>query len=540
MAKPASKTEFQFVNSTITTPNVQQDLAIRALIRKQAMKEASAARRRHGNYGKHNLRQYPIFDQGNFEVCSVEVDPIRRVSETEAKYVHTRQPSLSSTESEDSDSAYKDKVLRYKRETTGGEWLPSQVQLASTRSIPGSMSRKDYELMSMNCGFDILDLSTLTTYHVGRAARNVLSAEPSQLILQFREKHWTYLSYIPSRYGHITCLNDAVACVLARVRQIISPPSASWEATVISLYVKALGSLQKALDSPYQRFKPEVLCATEILALYELLDHSGETAWIRHAAGAARLIQLRGPKSFNTEFEKALFMAHTGPITTEALINNERCFLEQEAWESVFRSIVVDNNSVISERSEIVISLLILKSRIPGMAKDVTEVVCNQWDENTPDINALVSKAQKLRADLLNWQRDYEDYLSLLPEPKPGSVEHDERCKVIAIYFSCIMIISRLLGAIVPSRRVELEKHTQSYAQQTLDLEREVKAIGSQASFFMAQTAGIARATKATTQDWLETSKVEVEMEEHRGSRGAIIEARKFERWNKLMGRRIT
>jgi hypothetical protein len=39
---------------------------------------------------------------------------------------------------------------------------------------------------------------------------------------------------------------------------------------VLAYYIKALESLQKALDSPKQRFKPEVLCATEILALYEV------------------------------------------------------------------------------------------------------------------------------------------------------------------------------------------------------------------------------------------------------------------------------
>jgi hypothetical protein len=50
------------------------------------------------------------------------------------------------------------------------------------------------------------------------------------------------------------------------------------------------------------------------LTTVQLLDPFGETAWIRHAAGAARLIQLRGTKSYNSEFEKALFMAHTGPI----------------------------------------------------------------------------------------------------------------------------------------------------------------------------------------------------------------------------------
>jgi hypothetical protein len=56
-----------------------------------------------------------------------------------------------------------------------------------------------------------------------------------------------------------------------------------------------------------------VVWASQLMVL-QLLDPLGETAWIRHAAGAARLIQLRGPKSYNSEFEKALLVAHTGPI----------------------------------------------------------------------------------------------------------------------------------------------------------------------------------------------------------------------------------
>jgi hypothetical protein len=59
--------------------------------------------------------------------------------------------------------------------------------------------------------------------------------------------------------------------VISRARQIISP-NQNWEAAVITFYVKALDSLQKALDSPKERFKPEVLCATEILALYEVRE----------------------------------------------------------------------------------------------------------------------------------------------------------------------------------------------------------------------------------------------------------------------------
>ena len=40
-------------------------------------------------------------------------------------------------------------------------------------------------------------------------------------------------------------------------------------AEVFSLYSRSLQSLQKALDHPDEQFKPDTLCAVEILAIYE-------------------------------------------------------------------------------------------------------------------------------------------------------------------------------------------------------------------------------------------------------------------------------
>lgn len=34
---------------------------------------------------------------------------------------------------------------------------------------------------------------------------------------------------------------------------------------------------------------------------------------MHHVGGAARLVEARGAHMFNTEFEKALFLAHIGP-----------------------------------------------------------------------------------------------------------------------------------------------------------------------------------------------------------------------------------
>jgi hypothetical protein len=154
-----------------------------------------------------------------------------------------------------------------KREIERQQWLARHT---APETIPAGLSARGYELTSMKSDFDILNLSTLATLHVNRAGRAALSRNPYHLIYQLKTfKQWSYLSFLPSRYGQIACLSDATDCVIARARQIISP-NRNWEAAVITFYCKALDSLQKALDSPSQRFKPEVLCATEILALYEV------------------------------------------------------------------------------------------------------------------------------------------------------------------------------------------------------------------------------------------------------------------------------
>lgn len=38
-----------------------------------------------------------------------------------------------------------------------------------------------------------------------------------------------------------------------------------------------------------------------------------------HGAGVSRLIQLRGPENFKTDFERALLMAYTGPLVSKML-----------------------------------------------------------------------------------------------------------------------------------------------------------------------------------------------------------------------------
>jgi hypothetical protein len=223
--------EFLFVSGH--DPSVPENNAVRTLIRKQAMKKAAAARRQAGNYGKHNLLQYPpVF----LENCK---DP---------------SPEIKN---------------RRKRETHKATTSSRSVLDISLRP-----SQSGYELMRSVHGWDILNLSALTTFHVDRTTGPGFLAHPSQVADLLHCRQVSYLTFLPSHYGNSSCLQDAANCVAARVREVMLPSTAGTtkqqSRTRSSLYVKALVSLQRALNSPIQRLEPDVLCATELLALYEV------------------------------------------------------------------------------------------------------------------------------------------------------------------------------------------------------------------------------------------------------------------------------
>ena len=139
-----------------------------------------------------------------------------------------------------------------------------------TSTIPPNLPSVGYECMRVQYDFDILDLSALTCFHTCRATSYALLRDPTRLVEVLRCKQWSYLSFLPSRVGHVECLDDAVRCLAARARQQLSSPSSSPNGLVLSLYSKALSSLQTALEGSDSCREPEVLCATQILAIFEV------------------------------------------------------------------------------------------------------------------------------------------------------------------------------------------------------------------------------------------------------------------------------
>lgn len=250
---------FEFIN--LSNGLLPQSNDNRKTIRKQAMSRATAAHRQGGNRGKRRLGQcHPSLS------CHTQpkYDP-------EPKAILGDPVSLRLIGSSDSVNANEACQNHESNElvneiSTVGQPLPR----ASKAYFPVRLSSTGYDLMRIQLGFDVLDLSALTTFHASRQTARALSEDPSRLVDVLRCRQFSYLSFLPSRIGHSVCVDNAVRCVASGVRGRLSSQSGPPCARTLSLYSKALKSLQVALNHPSHYLQPDVLCATEILALYEV------------------------------------------------------------------------------------------------------------------------------------------------------------------------------------------------------------------------------------------------------------------------------
>ncbi|KAB8349619.1 hypothetical protein FH972_023639 [Carpinus fangiana] len=208
----------------------------------------------------------------------------------------------------------------------------SKGQTESPATLRSTLSSTGYERLRTEYKFDVLDLSGFTTIYISQTEGRSLLGCPSLILSKFRRRQWSFLSYIPARYGHSQCCDDAVQCVAAACHSIVinnNPRSLG----VLSLYNRALKSVQSAIYDSEERLKPDTLCAVHILAFYELLNMATEedVRWRRHVLGAASLIEARGPEQFQTGFEINLLLAQVGPLFTEAITDTSYCSFEGDA-----------------------------------------------------------------------------------------------------------------------------------------------------------------------------------------------------------------
>jgi len=231
----ADQKGFVFIDQSIDG-KVSANKATRRQIRKQAMRDAGLARRQRGGYGQHNLRQYPVYVETGASSSSASV--------------------ADATNSTDDEST----------EATRQMW-----QVSSWRAtIPTKLPIGPYEKLRRDLDFDITELSVLTTLAFARGAARALASQPDQLAGLLVSSNSSYLNFIPARYEDSPLLHSVLFCVAAQSRWLLQPLSVTTESAILTAYGNALQRLQEALDDSEARLHPDVLCATQVLGLFEV------------------------------------------------------------------------------------------------------------------------------------------------------------------------------------------------------------------------------------------------------------------------------
>jgi hypothetical protein len=127
-----------------------------------------------------------------------------------------------------------------------------------------------YSAILAKTNLDFLDLSLLTSVGVGRYTGQKLLENPQTISHFFGGRNWSYFQYIPMRYQQSVLIRSATDSVLARVRHLLTPDDTRWELFALSAYSRALSKLQDAMDSTSQQITADILCATQMLGLYEV------------------------------------------------------------------------------------------------------------------------------------------------------------------------------------------------------------------------------------------------------------------------------
>ncbi|KAH8897956.1 hypothetical protein GQ53DRAFT_791642 [Thozetella sp. PMI_491] len=351
------------------------------------------------------------------------------------------------------------------------------------------------ELLVRDRGIDPMDLSALTSVHMGTIASAMLQATPSQLSDVLLCRQWSYFSFIPPRFGHVPALDDAFRCLLIMAHSMLVPSYKPSNNIILASYGKALRSLQDAVNEPHYQCIAEVVCAAGMLALCELLHSTDGQLWCHHIDGAARLIQFNGPEAYTSEFEKALLMALSYPICAESLLNNQKCFLEDPQWTRALKNATVQDE-MFTDRSPLGIALLILMTKIPTLAKRTGHAVTVQDTLQEDDFDTIAIDVRALRTAVVSWRRDFNTALIHVAD------EQASRYELLGVALIIHILANRMLLCLVPGERGLLEEEVGSLALELRGLQGTVGR-NHRAGFFLSQKAKIADAALATHVDFM-------------------------------------
>ena len=180
----------------------------------------------------------------------------------------------------------------------------------------------------------------------------------------------------------------------------------------------------------------------------------------------------RTPKRFNTEFEKALFAAHAGPVLSEALLGNVHCYLEQPEWRKLYLSLAQESD-FLNERSPLAINMRALMFPVPGLWHDIHHALTGDPLFEDDTLAMLEKLCRGAHRDMLDWMEQYKAHCVKMSLTSPPPHELAMRRELFGAALECLTIVKRLLACVCDDDRERLETEAQAIAHLILDLQKQ-------------------------------------------------------------------
>jgi hypothetical protein len=266
MAVQPSLQDFQFI--VFNGSRIPDDPEVRTIIRKQAMRDVAVARKKRSDHRPVSSMQYRVLDNStDTQKRTVRHSlGVSRESTSLASRANSRSTAHFTTGSVTKMTASRE-VMRLDPSSAS---LACVEQYETWLPFPAANPTNGYEALRAKYHFDITDLCLLTSFHVGQGTMSAMARDSSLLGTLLGKQMSSYLSFVPSRYGHKPYLTAVVDCLITKAHGTLHPHNAGISATMIRMYGKALRAVQEAIGDGEASRDADLLCAVQMLSFYEV------------------------------------------------------------------------------------------------------------------------------------------------------------------------------------------------------------------------------------------------------------------------------
>lgn len=274
---------------------------------------------------------------------------------------------------------------------------------------------------------DLQNVLKVAAFHIRRKAAQLLDAQPERALDALRCRQWCSVSATFASLGRSPYLDGAIACVVSKVQQVVS--GAPSEERILICYSDALQLLRAAVQDPALHDRLDMLAASQLLAVYEMLDSPDTLAWSRHIAGVAAMAKLQGRQEGRSSI---LTTEQAAPMFVEALLNDDDGFFESKQWKALLQ-ILTNKQSQNPEATGETLSCFRSLRTLFAEWKDATRVELG-WAARF----SLLATAHELRAHFKNVVVRSEHRFMTRQQTSKG-------CDVLGLCLVSIMMLDRLI-----------------------------------------------------------------------------------------------